>query len=459
VASEPRAHHPSSILPPPTLPFSHTHERARAHAQSNNPPSFRQVTYTSSRGIRSLGPSCLAYGSACVVSTAGGLQTEAPYRFALPAPSVALPPLFLWIQLSSAADADVFLCQEPTGGPGSKCSAYAMPPYQPRKSTTGYDAVVSVRGGSATAMLLLPSPDVTGSGRPYFRAFVSIGLSPASLPFEPNTTADGRYVDVPRAAGVPYSLIVAAGPTLLFVPPLLHSSSGVPAISVSPDFTSVDVLLQPCGHSWTTDPAFPSPSLPAQSYSITAVAFLPEWLDNATTIPGGQSGAASLVLSTAPGVRLALDRTRFFGSSPSAIIPASASATGDVTLSINDLQICTTYRLAVIARCGAEGGCLPYAGVPQEVAFPAAINFTTLCAPLPPPPTPHKRPTLPPAVVAGIAIAVLVAVAAGASAAWWCYCHRVVRSKPHSLDLDRNGIEYASLSGGRLLAGVSASVQ
>ncbi len=73
------------------------------------------------------------------------------------------------------------------------------------------------------------------------------------------------------ASGVPFSLVIAAGPTLLFVPPLS------PPI-VTPLNNSATVTIQALpGVALTTDPSFPAPSASLVGWTLQAWLMKPEW--------------------------------------------------------------------------------------------------------------------------------------------------------------------------------------
>ena len=131
---------------------------------------LHSVTMRSSLAIRSVGPECLGLGAACSIVDFGGSSSAGlAYRFALPATTTGeLPPLLLWAQLpSKLGNATLMLCQEPLGGPNSRCSASGFaPPFD------SADAIARFVNG--TAVISLANADLTGSGRPYFQVFVSL---------------------------------------------------------------------------------------------------------------------------------------------------------------------------------------------------------------------------------------------------------------------------------------------
>jgi hypothetical protein len=126
------------------------------------------VSMRSSVGVRSVGSDCLALGAPCSLFELGGTgySPSGTYRLSLPSSaSLALAPLLLWAQIpAQAGPAAVYVCQEPLGGLGSKCSVGG--------ALTTADVVIPFVNGTARA--LISNPDLTGSGRPSFRVFLSL---------------------------------------------------------------------------------------------------------------------------------------------------------------------------------------------------------------------------------------------------------------------------------------------
>jgi hypothetical protein len=94
------------------------------------------------------------------------------------------------------------------------------------------------------------------------------------------------YFNLMLTAGVPHTLLLAAGPTLVLVAP------AAPPI-VSTANTSVCAAFLPAGLAWTTDPTFPVPTVPLLGWQLHASALLPTLY------------SSSSALMTAPGVRVA----------------------------------------------------------------------------------------------------------------------------------------------------------